>query len=64
MMMDIVNGRPEGYETVEEVAIRWGIQPGTVRVYSHLGLIPTLKIGNRLFFREGVSKPSRRRRRA
>lgn len=61
MRVDVVDGRIRGYMTTDETADAWNTTPGNVRMLILRGRVPTLKIGNVHYIKEGTKRPEDRR---
>lgn len=62
MMVSIVDGRVEGYETLSEYAKRIDVAEVTARVWVRRNKIETLLIGRDRWVKIGTEKPEERRR--
>ena len=58
----IVDGRPEGYVTAKEFAVRHGVGESAVRIWLYRKKLKVLKIGNQIWIDENTKKPTRAKR--
>lgn len=62
MIVEIIDGRPVGYLTVQEYAQKHFVVPDVIRKKVSFGLIEPLKIGYEIWINEETPYPKDRRR--
>ena len=61
MTIEVIDGRPVGYLTVQEYAKKHFVSPGCIRQMVHKRMIAALKIGYEIWIDEATPYPVDRR---
>lgn len=61
MTIEVIDGRPVGYLTVQEYAKKHFVSPGCIRQMVHRKMIAVLKIGYEIWISEETPYPEDRR---